>query len=92
MHDKMQLENLRRWQESICGHIDGELTAFGHLLPGLLSTHKGQFVAVYNSNIIDRDSDEFLLAERVARQSLAGPVLIQQITEVPCQEFLLETT
>lgn len=42
-----------------------EYVAFLRLLPQLLSTHEGRFVAVHNEQVVDSDTDDIALIRRV---------------------------
>jgi hypothetical protein len=42
-----------------------EYRAFLQLLPQLLATHRGQFVAIHEGQVVDSDDDEIALALRV---------------------------
>jgi hypothetical protein len=69
-------------------NCEDQLRAFRHLLPKLRSTHAGQFVALHGKAVIDQDSDEFLLAERVSERSFDGPVVIQQISHASHYDYI----
>jgi hypothetical protein len=45
-----------------------ERLAFLRLLPGLLATHRGQYVAVHDEQVVDSGPDAAELAARVARR------------------------
>jgi PHD/YefM family antitoxin component YafN of YafNO toxin-antitoxin module len=59
-----------------------EREAFQRLLPKLLQTHQGQFVAIHHGHIVDADVDETALARRVIAQRY-DPVYIQEVREEP---------
>lgn len=69
--------------------LDREYQAFLRLLPALLETHKGQYVAIHEEKVLDSDEDPFRLIERVreivGRQSIhVGPVVFPQpIVRIP---------
>jgi hypothetical protein len=42
-----------------------EYEAFRRLLPGLLATHRGQYVAVHEGQVVDADEDDISLVRRV---------------------------
>ncbi len=51
---------------------------FQGLLPDLLKTHRGRFVAIHDGRVIDTDEDESALARRTI--GLPGePVYIQEV-------------
>jgi len=61
--------------------FERESTAFARLLPHLLRTAPGRFVAVYGGKVVDTDADEFALAERVQRNFRGRFVLIRCVSE-----------
>lgn len=65
-----------------------ESEAFERLLPDLLRTRGGRFVAVHHGQVIDEDMDEFTLAERVERVYRNRFVLIRRVSELPQEDFL----
>jgi hypothetical protein len=42
-----------------------EYQAFRRLLPQMISTHRGQYVAIHNEQVVDSDQDKLALALRV---------------------------
>jgi hypothetical protein len=60
---------------------DENFEAFSRALPTLLKSDRGLFVALCGGRLIDKNPDEFALAERVAREHLGQRVLIQPVTE-----------
>lgn len=65
-----------------------EMSAFDSLLPDLLRSHPGVFVAVFEGQVIDKDEDEFVLAERVERTHRDRFVLIRRVSQEMTQDFL----
>jgi|GEM_PF-4886533 len=66
-----------------------ELSAFGRMLPDLLQSRRGMYVAIRQGRVIDADEDELVLAKRVYTQCPHEYVLIRPVTEdVPPQEYL----
>jgi len=65
-----------------------ESDAFDRLLPDLLRTRRGRFVAIHNGQVIDEDMDEFVLAERVERSFRDRFVLIRRVSEFAQEDFL----
>ena len=69
--------------------LDREYQAFQRLLPSLLETHKGKYVAIHEEKVIDSDEDPIRLIKRVqeivGQQSIhVGPVVFPQpIVRVP---------
>jgi hypothetical protein len=45
-----------------------EQQAFLRLLPVLLQTHAGRFVAIHEEKLVDHDADDIALVERVHRR------------------------
>lgn len=60
--------------------FERESHAFDRLLPKLLQTRPGLFVAIYEGQIIDEDGDEFALARRIERTHRSEFVLIRQVS------------
>src|SRR5688572_24237392 len=63
-----------RLPESPPSKFEREKRAFLRLLPSLLATHPGRYVAIHDEQVVDSDSDQVELALRVQRQ--VGPVAI----------------
>ncbi len=83
-----EFEAFRMWRDSRSrqqkplDRLQGERAAFRRLLPELLKTHRGQFVAIRDGRLIDADTDESALAHRtIARGS--EPVYIQEVRAEP---------
>jgi hypothetical protein len=53
------------------------------LLPGLLQTHRGQYVAVHDEQVVDSGDDERALASRVWGKFGHVPIHIGLVTEQP---------
>ncbi len=45
--------------------VDREYRAFLRMLPDLLKTHRGQYVAVHEGQVVDGDIDDIALIKRV---------------------------
>jgi hypothetical protein len=58
-----------------------EYRAFLRLLPDLLKTHRGQYVAVHEGRVIDRDADEVTLILRVQSRLGYVPLFVGLVTE-----------
>ena len=56
-----------------------EITAFAALKPELLQTHPGEFVAIYQKQIVGFDQDEMNLIRRVYEQYGPVPCYIEKI-------------
>lgn len=76
----------QRWSEALERNTDREMANFQRLLPGLLLTHKNQFVAVSEGQVLDNDFDELELAERVLKKHKGKFVLIHKVEEIPLDE------
>jgi hypothetical protein len=53
-----------------------EYQAFLRLLPSLLATHQGKYVAVHEGEVIDSDDNDIVLSLRVRRQIGLMPIHI----------------
>jgi hypothetical protein len=53
--------------------------AFDALLPALLGTRLGRFVAIYKGEMIDEDEDEFALARRMEVSHRSEFVLVRRV-------------
>lgn len=62
--------------------------AFERMLPNLLNTCPGRFVAVMNEQVIDEDADEFALGERIQRSHRGEFVLIRRIERQRPEDYL----
>ena len=51
---------------------DREYNAFVRLLPGLLATHRGKYVAVHDSQVVDCDDNDVALIRRVHADRVRG--------------------
>jgi hypothetical protein len=70
-----------RSQQRLSNGSDADFRAFQAALPSLLKSDRGRFVAVSGGKVIDRDTDEFALVERVSREHPGEQVLIQPVVE-----------
>jgi len=73
MTHEVPAENGRGWER--------EVAAFGRLLPGLLSSIPGMYVAVHDGQVVDRDGDDFELAKRIGLKYGAEFVLIRRVSD-----------
>ena len=62
--------NYQAWNQEQLAHLETERAAFQLLLPELLKTHAGQFVAIHDGCVVDADHDEYELARRVTARGL----------------------
>jgi hypothetical protein len=60
-----------------------EYQAFLRLLPELLKTHRGKYVAFHNEQMVDSDTDEIALTLRVLRKNGNVPIHVDLVTEQP---------
>lgn len=60
-----------------------EYRAFLHLLPRLLPTHRGQYVAVHEGQVVDVDADDVALILRVHARYGYVPIHVGLVTDVP---------
>jgi hypothetical protein len=58
-----------------------EFRAFRRLLPQLLQTHRGQYVAVHDGQVVGSGSDKLALALRVFAQVGNVPIHVGLVTE-----------
>jgi hypothetical protein len=58
-----------------------EYRAFQRLLPSLLQSQRGKFVAVHNEQVIDADSDEIALIQRVHARIGYVPIHVGMVAE-----------
>jgi hypothetical protein len=62
-----------------------ERRAFHRLLPSLLATHRGKFVAIHEERIVDSGDDKVALALRAYAKFGYVPVFVSLVTDVPQQ-------
>ena len=58
-----------------------EYQAFLRLLPQLLSTHRGQYVAVHEGQVVDSDTDDIALIQRVHARVGYVPIHVGLVTD-----------
>ena len=58
-----------------------EYRAFLHLLPGLLVTHQGKFVAVHEGQVVDSDANDIVLIQRVHARIGYVPIYVGLVSE-----------
>jgi hypothetical protein len=63
-----------------------ERLAFLRLLPGLLNTHLGKFVAIHNEQVADSDLDDIALIQRVHARVGYVPIHVARVTGQPAVE------
>lgn len=70
------------WRQEQLQRLEPNRTAFQRLLPELLKTHKTQFVAIYEEEVVDSDPDRAALVQRTRAQGYR-PIYIQKVTQEP---------
>ena len=58
-----------------------EYRAFLRLLPGLLATHEGRFVAIHEGAVVDDDASDLELVKRVHARVGYVPIHVGLVTE-----------
>ena len=58
-----------------------EYRAFLHMLPGLLATHRGQYVAVHEGQVVDSDANDIVLIQRVHARIGYVPIYVGLVSE-----------
>ena len=58
-----------------------EFEAFRRLLPELLRTHRGQYVAIHNEQVVDSGPDPIALIKRVHARIGYVPIHVDQAVE-----------
>ena len=72
---RQRLEQRRR------GQFEAEARAFEAMHAHLLKKYRGQFVAIYNGQVVDHDPDKKALYKRVRHRYGRTPVYFQQVTK-----------
>lgn len=78
--------------QPIPSKFDRERRAFFRLLPTLLETHRGQYVAVHNEQIVDCGPDRLSVAHRVLSKIGPTDIYVERVdTEVrpPCRSGVI---
>jgi hypothetical protein len=65
------------------GKFDRERAAFWRLLPELLKTHQGQYVAIHEEQVIDSDADDLALLARVLPRVGRVAIYVERVTTDP---------
>jgi hypothetical protein len=60
-----------------------EWAAFHQLLPELLKTHRGQFVAIHDGQVIGSGDDKVRVGDEARRRSGGATVLVRLVSEEP---------
>lgn len=60
-----------------------EFRAFQRLLPSLLPTHRGKYVAIHLGQVVDSDTEEIALIVRVQAKIGYVPIYVGLVTDSP---------
>jgi hypothetical protein len=60
-----------------------EYQAFLRLIPELLPTHRGQYVAIHEGKVVDADADDIALVRRVHDRIGYVPIHVGLVTDRP---------
>jgi len=71
------------WPPPPCTNWEREYRAFQRLLPQLLLTRRGQFVAIHEEQVIDGDRDEMALIGRVLAMVGNVDIHVGLVTDQP---------
>ncbi len=62
-----------------------EYLAFQRLLPQLLQTHRGQYVAIHDGHVVDSDTTDIALILRVHARFGYVPIHVERVKDQPSQ-------
>lgn len=68
-----------------------EEAAFEQMLPTLLANYLGEYVAIYQQQLVDHDEDEIALVERVHATYPNAVILVKQVSDVPEQPIVIRS-
>ena len=71
--------------------MDREIAAFEAMKAGLLANHLGEYVAIFQSAVIDHDADKALLLSRLGQTHPNEVVLVRQVRREPRPPFRLRS-
>ena len=60
-----------------------EYQAFLHLLPELQAKYRGRYVAIHNGQVVDSDTDDIVLVQRVHGQVGYVPIHVGLVSDSP---------
>lgn len=63
--------------------FDRERAAFYRLLPELLKTHQGKYVAIHEEKVFDSDADDLVLMMRVLPRVGSVEIYLELVTAEP---------
>ena len=69
--------------ERILSKLEIEQRAFFRLLPELLKTHLGQYVAIHDEQVVDSGTDQLQVAMRVQERIKGLPIYVHLVTNEP---------
>lgn len=58
-----------------------EYQAFLRLLPSLLATHRGQYVAIHEGQVVDSEASDVALIQRVQKRFGYVPIFVGLVTD-----------
>lgn len=71
------------WPPAPRSKWEREYRAFRRLLPQLLPTERGRYVAIHGEQVVDRDNDEMALIQRVLRRVGNVDIHVGLVTDQP---------
>jgi hypothetical protein len=72
-----------RLPETLPSKFERERRAFFRLLPGLLATHSGQYVAIHDEQVVDSGPDQLEVALRVQRRVGGVAIYVHLVSDEP---------
>lgn len=75
-------DDFDHWRQMQLQQLEPDRAAFYKLLPTLLQTHQGQFVAIHQQQMLDADRNRIALAERLNARGFPS-IYIQKVTPTP---------
>ena len=63
--------------------LEEELRAFDRLLPELLGTHRGRYVAVFGGKVVGTGTDKIAVAKKAYAEYGYRPILVRLVTDAP---------
>ena len=84
-------ETLDEEQDAWQTAVDREEAAYLQLHSWLWEHYPGQYVAIYDGELIDRDSDQIALYKRVRERYPGEFVWISQVKDTPIEEYVIRS-
>ncbi|MCK5750769.1 MAG: hypothetical protein KAH44_31420 [Oricola sp.] len=72
--------------------IESEISAFHRLHPTLLEHYPGEFVAIYDQQLVDHDPQKLALYQRIQERYPEQFVLLRRVEKEPERELLFHST